>query len=378
MKKRIFFIAATLMLVSSTVFAQRETKFQTSFEYGSLGDEPVVFEPADLNDAEDQIGEWVGDEIPEGAGGDIIELPDAVGFKNNPYDGGRLLVVDRPGGSIEDGTQFKGSIDAELTDPVLLLGAEISFQLGVRRTGGNHNKDFDIVGRGSDGEESFRLRVGTNNNGAERLGYVTNDGADVVFDLPGDGDRAADLNNTGYNAGLAGPFADDSGGPGVNAEFPDISIALSQDGYVVSLAHDELNTSADANSYVSDIIPYNGPAMDLALVEFGYSGSANTGQNSGWFLDNIVVSGFEEILQGDFNTNGELDFEDYLILVSNLGGNGPDGDYDFNGVVDLGDFAQLKTAFAAQGAAAASVPEPGSISLLVLGLVGFFARRRRR
>lgn len=383
MTKQVFLFAAALMLVTSSAFAQRETKFRTEFEYGSLSDEPFVFEPLDLNGAEGQVGEWTGAEIPEGSGGDILPgAPlDAAGFKNNPYDGSRLLVLDRPGGDPDnDGVNYKGSIDAELTEPVLLLGAEVSFELGVRRTGGNNNKDFDIVGRGSDGAESFRLRVGTNNNGGERLGYVTNDGADVVFDLPtvvGE-DAGTDMNNTGYNGGITGPFDDDTGGPGVGAEFAGIKLTLSGDGFVIDFAHNELNTTAEANAYTSDVLPYNGNAMDLALVEFGYSGSGSTGVNSGWFLDNVLITGFEEILQGDFNANGELDFEDYLILVDNLGTSGPDGDYDFNGAVDLADFAQLKTAFAAQGAAAASVPEPGSLGMAVVALLGFMARRRRR
>lgn len=385
MTKQVLLFAAMLMLVTSTAFAQRETKFRTGFEYGSFSDEPFVFEPADLNSANGQIGEWAGAEIPEGVGGDILPgAPlDAVGFKNNPYDGSRLLLIDRPGGNPDpdnQGANYKGSIDATLTEPVLLLGAEISFELGVRRTDGNNNKDFDIVGRGSDGGESFRLRVGTNNNGGERLGYVTNDGADVVWDLPtvvGD-DAGTDMNNTGYNASVAGPFDEDLGGPAVGAEFAAIKLTLGGEGFVIDFAHNELNTTAEANAYTSAVLPYNGSAMDLALVEFGYSGSGSTGANSGWFLDNVLVTGFEEILQGDFNTNGELDFEDYLILVDNLGTSGPGGDYDFNGAVDLADFAQLKTAFAGQGATAASVPEPGSLYMAVVAMLGFMARRRRR
>lgn len=378
MTKKILLTTAALWLIASSVFAQRTTVFQTSFEYGSFEDEPVVFEPLDLNGADNQIGEWSGLEIPLGSGtGQYGE--DAVGFANNPYDGGRILFIDRVGGELETGANYKGSIDANLSDPILLLGAEISFQVGSRRTTGNHQKDFDIVGLGSDGNESFRLRVGTNNNGGERLGYVTNDGADVVFDLPtvvGD-DGPADLNNTGFNGGLEGPYPDAPGGPGVNNEFTDVKLSLSGNGWVIDLFHNELNTSVEANAYTSAVLPYNGDAMDLAVVQFGFAGGSD-GWNSGSMYDNITITGFEEILQGDFNSNGELDFDDYLALAANLGGTGPAGDYDFNGVVDLADFAQLKTAFAAQAAAPATVPEPNSFALLALGLVGFLARRRRR
>lgn len=382
MNKRIFLSTAVLTLLASVAFAQ-ETKFFTSFEFGSLNDEPFVIAPADLNGANDQVGEWGGEDIPEAVGGDILVQPDSAGFANSPYDGGRLLLVDRPGGNIDDGADFQGTLDAQLTDPVLLLGAAVSFEIGTRRTGGNNNKDYDIVGRGSDGAESFRVRVGTNNNGGERLGYVTDDGATVVFDLPtviGD-DAAADLNNTGYNATLPGPYGDDAlGGPGVNAEFPAITISLAQDGYVIDLAHNELNTSGDANAYTTATLPYNGSAMDLAIVEFEYGGAGATGRNSGWFLDNVLVTGFEEIIQGDFDFNGTIEFADFLLLAANFGEKTSVGDYDFNGVVDLADFAQLKAAFGAAGepVSAASVPEPACITLAMLAMLMGLSFRKQR
>ena len=381
MSKKLFVILAGLLLATSSVIGQ-ETKFFSSFEYGSLDGEPSpIFEPADINGADGQIGSWTGNDLPEAVGGDIVEQPDAVGFANNPY-GGRMLVVDRPGGDIDTGEDFQGIFGAELTEPILLLGAEVSFEMGVRRTNGNNEKDYDVVGRGSDGSESFRIRVGTNNNGGERLGYVTNDGADVVFDLPtviGE-DRPADLNNTGYNATLPGPYADVLGGINPGAEFPAISVSLGQDGYVISLAHDEANTSAEANAYTTDVLPYNGSAADLAVVEFEYAGAGATGRNSGWFLDNVSVSGFEEILQGDFNFDGNIDFADFLILADNFGTETSQGDYDFNGVVNLADFAQLKAAFSAGAGepTVSAVPEPSGLTLLALAtLVGFAFRKQR-
>ncbi len=378
MTKRVFITMTTVLLFSSSLFAQRETRFFSSFEYGSLADEPVVFAPEHLNGAEDQIGTWVGEEFPDGVGGDIIPIPDWAGFKNNPYDGGRLLVLDRPGGSLDDDSDFVGTIDAELSDPVLLLGAQISFELGVRRTNGNNNKDFDIVGLGSDGNESFRLRVGTNSNNGQRLGYVS-DGA-TTFDLPTvvGNDAPTDLNNTGYNANLEGPY-DDLGGPDPTAEFPEIVLTLGDDGYTIDLAHQPENTSAEANAYKSALLPYNGSASDLAVVQFEYVGSTNTGFNSGYFLDNVLITGFEEILLGDFNGNGSLDFADFLIFTNNFGTASSDGDFNFDGVVDGQDWLGFKNAYVnANPSGAQAVPEPAGVGLLTFALLTGLSIRRRR
>ena len=383
MKNRILLTLAMLSLIAGAALGQRKTVFQTSFEYGSFDAEPAVFEPADLNGADDQVGSWSGEELPDANGGDINIPPEAtVGFVNNPYDGGRAMLVDRPGQNFDE-ENFVGTLDAELSDPVLLLGAQVSFEVGTRRTGGNNAKDYDIVGVGSDGSESFRLRVGTNNNGGERLGYVSD--GNVVFDLPtviGE-DRPADLNNTGYNRNLEGPFQDIFGGPAPTAEFPFVQLVLGADGYTVELAHQEQNDSGEANAYKTALLPYNGAATDLATVQFTYSGNGNTNANSGYFLDNILVTGFEEILQGDFDGDGSIGFSDFLVLTSNFGQVTSEGDFDFSGQVDLNDWLGFKAAYSAAnpgGAGeAAAVPEPSTALLLCFGgLVGLLVRRRVR
>jgi hypothetical protein len=139
MKNRLFLTLAMLCLLAGTAFGQRQTVFQTSFEYGDFANEPPVFEPADLNGADDQVGTWSGGEIPDANGGDInIPAEATVGFVNNPYDGGRALLVDRPGPDL-DGENFVGTFDAELSESIELLGAQVGFEIGTRRTGGNND-----------------------------------------------------------------------------------------------------------------------------------------------------------------------------------------------------------------------------------------------
>lgn len=372
MKTRISLSILGLLWLAASLPAQ-DIVFFTGFEYDDI---PFVIEPNDMNGADDQVGEWSGDEFPEGVG-DILELPDSAGIVPSPY-GGDLFVLDRPGGdpdrpNSEPNSDFTGSYFAELSESVGLLGTEVSFQVGTRRTGGNHQKDYDIIGRDEDGNTSFHIRIGTNNNGLERIGQVVDDGARVVWDLPTvEGDDAPnDLDNTGG-------FTLDNG-PGLNAEIADVLLKLSANGYTINFSYPEDNTSAFANAYITDSLAYNGDATELAQIEFTYEASGATGRNSGYILDEILVTSLGEILFGDFDSNGTIDVDDFSILAMNLGTGTEfgDGDFNFDGRVDLVDFVGLKAAFNAQPAGAAAVPEPTS-AVLGLGLISLLCLRRRR
>ena len=368
MKTKISLIALVLLFAANPLHAQ-QTVFSTTFDYDDF---PFVIEPTDLNGAIDQIGEWSGDEFPEVAGGDILEAPDSVGIVPSPY-GGDLLLVDRPSGDA-DGNDVIGSYFADFTEPVALLGAEVSFQVGTRRTGGNNEKDYSVIGRGSDGQESFNLRIGTNNNGGERLGYVTDGGDTVVFDLPTvvGNDNVNDLDNTGG-------FTLENG-PGFGAEIANVKLRLGPSGFTIDFSYPEEGTSGFANAYTSAQLPYNGDAMDLAQLEFTYEGSTATGRNSGYILDEVMVVGFDEVLQGDFNFDGEVDDADYAIIRDNFltGSSYEDGDFNFDGRVNIDDFAGLKAAVS--GVEGAVVPEPSGhvMCMFILGALGLFRRRISR
>ncbi len=347
------------------------TVFQTGFEYN---EEPIVFEPSDLNGAIDQVGLWSGLEFPSGRGNGA---PDTVAFVDNPY-GGRGFYLDRPDGddgsgvwpNVEPNSDFTGSYFADLEKAVLLSGAEVSFDVAIRRdNGSNNNKSWDIIGRDNNGAESFHLRVSTNEQVAS-LGTITDGGDTVNFDLPttvGE-DMPGDLLGLGNP-----PWA-------TTSIFGSVKVLMVADGYVIDFAHNPL--TLNGNAYTTDVIPYNGPGADLAQLEFTYEASDANGRSSGYFLDNILVTGFtEQPTLGDFDSNGTIDLADFSVLSSNFNqpGDLSTGDMNFDGNVDLFDFFLWRDVFnQPAGAAAAHVPEPGTGFLLGLGFIAFTQWIRRR
>jgi autotransporter-associated beta strand protein len=86
---------------------------------------------------------------------------------------------------------------------------------------------------------------------------------------------------------------------------------------------------------------------------------------------------------GDMDLSGKVDADDYFLIdrgfLNHLTGYA-NGDLDYNGVVDADDYFLIDRAFIGQTAvlvanAAATVPEPGAISIALFGLV-IGARRR--
>lgn len=85
-------------------------------------------------------------------------------------------------------------------------------------------------------------------------------------------------------------------------------------------------------------------------------------------------------LFGDFNADGKVDIADFQILAANFhktDATSAEGDFNFDGRIDLHDFAGFRQAFeSAAAGAAASVPEPSSMMLGLIALVGFVQRFR--
>ncbi len=83
---------------------------------------------------------------------------------------------------------------------------------------------------------------------------------------------------------------------------------------------------------------------------------------------------------GDADCNGQVDVSDLGILATNYGddrGLGwEDGDFNADGVVDVSDLGILATYYGA-GTAVQAVPEPSTLSLLLLGTLTLVWRRRK-
>lgn len=98
-----------------------------------------------------------------------------------------------------------------------------------------------------------------------------------------------------------------------------------------------------------------------------------------YFNDSVVLENFQA-LPGDTDGNGEVVFDDFLILSLNFGSEADwtGGDFDGTGTVEFADFLELSKNYGVAVARATSVPEPSAIGLAMFGLVGLAVRRRRR
>ena len=302
--------------------------FQSGFEYVV---EPVVgTDAANLNGAIDQIGAFSGT-LPTAAGSFD---PDLMGFRDHPGPNNltRVLQIDRPNAS--------GSFFANFEQAIALDQAEVSFEVGTRRTSGEFGdaKDYDIIGLDAAGNKSFHVRISADSGDAsigrrERVAIVTDDGANVVYDLPtvvGE-DRDEDVESIGNLRDLG--------------EIALIQLSLQPDGYVLDFENFIPDGGVrPANAYTTDVLPYNGTASQLSRIEFTFKGdAADNSFRGGHVLDNLFASGnvVSGGIDGDFNDDEAFDCLDIDALVAAIvdGGNDPAFDLTNDGLVDGADQA---------------------------------------
>ncbi len=245
-------------------FGTREVVFETGFEYS--GGNPTFPGPDDaafLNGADGQIG-FIQGFVGDGIGDDFGD--DSLGFVT--AQGDQLLQIDRPDND--------GQIELVFADKLSLDGARVEFDVASRRTQGtSREKDYEIIGVDSSGNEAFHLVVNTQNASGtvdgERLAALVNGGFEISDFLTVSGDDAnEDLLNTG--------------GTPSDTELASIVLELTENGYSVFLGRHN-------RSYLTEEIAFNGNAANLERILIRYSGSTDDTISSGFYLDNITASG---------------------------------------------------------------------------------------
>ncbi len=103
------------------------------------------------------------------------------------------------------------------------------------------------------------------------------------------------------------------------------------------------------------------------------NGDLCVGQDDVLALESIMGT----LLMGDANGDGVVNFKDYIVLEGNFNKTGTGfagGDFDGDGKVTFKDYIVLESNF---NKTAGSVPEPASISMLILCVVPTLLRRRK-
>ena len=99
--------------------------------------------------------------------------------------------------------------------------------------------------------------------------------------------------------------------------------------------------------------------------------------------DGVTVTNYTAFA-GDLDGNGDVSFDDFLILSVNYGlpGGWTDGNFDDDGIIGFSDFLAMSTNFDSEAgspaAQASSVPEPAATWLLLIVTLCDAVRRRRR
>lgn len=149
--------------------------------------------------------------------------------------------------------------------------------------------------------------------------------------------------------------------------------------YVLSGDISEIDFNGDGQATCTDINSLaNAVANELPSVGFDLNNDLQLDISDVelWLLRAGAANGGSALSNGDANLDGSVDAADQAMWASNRFTDGTwcSGDFNADGHIDGSDFNVWNDA--AQAAATSAVPEPGSTSLALLGLLSLFAMSR--
>jgi hypothetical protein len=311
-------------------------------------------EAGDTDPAIDQVGADAGDDLlPEGA---------ATRVASTTTNGGLFLGR----AASFDGAQLTKFFSGTLT-PAVDADAW-ALEMWIRPQGDDPGDRFDYL--------------------LEARGDGTNNAPGILFDY-GNNDRVEVFHN-GQRTAAGGPIlANDAwrhlviGNFGAANDRVDFYLNGAAAGSVAFAGDSKFGTNAIA---VGNSVPGNpdfdhfaGQIDELAVYDL-------TGQSVSAISSKLVAlathfSVSQPGMPGDANKDGVVNGLDFDLISNNLfttQSPGSGGDLDLNALVDFADYRIWKTSAPAEIAAQYTIPEPSSLALVVLSLLGTCRPRRAR
>ena len=234
-------------------------------------------------------------------------VPMGEGMAIRDYGGNRALLLDR----FEP--EF-GPIDAnaKFIQPVGLDGTIVTFKVSLLRTANDsHAKDISITGHDALGDKSFEIVLSATNV----TGTLANEGRRIAYIDPVNGLTMIPQGSPDELTGGGNVTLPDL------AYFNEITVICGPTSYVI-----QHRGRAGVPSWFSDPLPYNGPATEIAYINF-YGLPTPNSQAAGFWLDDMRAIAFTP---PDTDGDGLSDYEE----VAYLGTDPDDPDSDGDGVND--------------------------------------------